>query len=130
MGPLRVCASACTPAARIRSAIASAARWAGSATSEPFTLQSHAPVVHIDTPRDQTRFTPNSQITLMGGARDAEDGPLDDGALTWLVNGQPSESGKEAAIAGLTPGTYTIALEAIDSNGNIATASVRISEQI
>lgn len=99
----------------------------GSATSEPFTIQPHAPVVHIDTPSNQAIFALNSQIILTGGARDAEDGPLGDEALKWFVNGEIVGSGKEAALGGLALGTYDITLEAVDSVNNTATASVMIT---
>lgn len=99
----------------------------GSDTSVPFTVQFHDPVVHITTPSDQAIFPLNTQIILMGRARDAEEGPLGDGALTWLVNSQLEASGKEAALDGLEPGTHVITLVAVDSDRNTATASVTIT---
>lgn len=98
----------------------------GSDTSDPFTIQPHAPVAHIDIPSDQAIFALNSQIILVGGGRDAEDGPLGDEALTWLVNGQLL-GGKEAALEGLAPGTYVIMLGATDSDNNTAITSVTIT---
>ena len=98
----------------------------GSVTSGLFSVQSHAPVVHIATPSDQAFFTVDSQIILMGSARDTEDGPLGDQALTWLVDGRPRGAGHEAAVSELPPGIHTIRLEAVDSDGNTAAASVTI----
>lgn len=80
----------------------------GSTTSEPFALQRHMPVVHINTPRNQAFFVLDSQIILMGSARDAEDGPLDGETLKWFLNGEAVGSGKEAAVGGLAPGTYEV----------------------
>lgn len=99
----------------------------GADVSDPFTVQPHVPVARIDTPSDEAIFELNSQITFMGGARDAEDGQLGDGALTWLVDGQRLGSGKEIALAGLKPGTHVIRLEAADSDNNTAAASVTIT---
>jgi Bacterial Ig domain len=99
----------------------------GSAVSGPFTVQSHAPVVHIDTPSDQAIFPQNSQITLMGGARDAEDGPIGNEALIWIVNGEVVGSGKEVALGGLELGTHTVRLNAVDTDNNTAAASVKIN---
>lgn len=99
----------------------------GSATSDPFTLQSHAPVVRIDTPNDQAVFTPNSQIVLAGGARDSEDGPLDGEALQWLVDDEVVGFGEEVAVSGLTLGSHAIKLRATDSDNDTAAASVTIT---
>jgi hypothetical protein len=99
----------------------------GSATSDSFTVQSHAPVVHIDTPGNQAIFAFNSQVIFTGGARDAEDGPLGDESLKWLLNGQVLGSGEEIALGELAPGDYEIILEAEDSDNNKATASVTIT---
>jgi Bacterial Ig domain len=99
----------------------------GSATSQPFTVLGHPPVVHIDSPADQSIFPEGSQIILVGGGRDAEDGPLDNEALTWLVNGQPLGSGKEAAVGGLAPGAHVITLRAADNEDNVASAEVSIT---
>jgi hypothetical protein len=100
----------------------------GSGISAPFTLQRHAPVAHIDTPADGEIFPLNSQIILIGGARDAEDGGmLASQALTWLVDGQAVGSGKELALEGLAPGRHVITLRAVDSDGSTGTASVTIT---
>lgn len=99
----------------------------GSDTSNPFTVQPHLPVAHIDTPSDQAIFALNSQVILMGRARDAEDGLLDDEALKWLVNGEVVGVGKEAAVGGLAVGTYDVTLKAVDRDGNAATAGVTIT---
>jgi hypothetical protein len=99
----------------------------GSDTSDPFTVQRHMPVVHIDIPSNQALFTLNSQLVLMGSARDAEDGPLDGEALKWFVNGEAVGSGEEVAVGGLAPSTYEVTLEATDSDNNKTTASVTIT---
>jgi Bacterial Ig domain len=99
----------------------------GSDTSGPFTLRPHEPIVHIDSPNDETTFPLNSQIILEGGARDAEDGPLGDDALTWLVDGQQLGTGEEAAVGGLPVGTYVFTLQAVDSDRNVATADVTVT---
>ncbi|HWP93164.1 MAG TPA: Ig-like domain-containing protein [Thermodesulfobacteriota bacterium] len=99
----------------------------GSATSDSFTVQSHAPVVHIDTPSNQAIFAFNSQVIFTGGARDAEDGPLGDESLKWLLNGQVLGIGEEIALDELAPGDYDIMLEAEDSDNNKAVASVTIT---
>jgi hypothetical protein len=89
----------------------------GSDTSDkPFTVQPHAPIAHIDSPHDGAVFAPGTQIILIGGAFDAEDGTLPDEALKWFVDDQPLGSGKEIALSGLEPGAYVVTLRAMDSD--------------
>lgn len=99
----------------------------GSATSAPFTVQSQAPIIHIDTPSSQALFVPDSQIILTGGASDAEDGEVSDEGLQWLLNGEIVGSGPEAAVGGLPVGVHDVTLKATDSHGNTASASLRIT---
>jgi hypothetical protein len=58
------------------------------------------PDVHITVPVDGTVYPAGTQIILMGGALDAEDGPLGDSALEWFLEGMSLETGKELAMSG------------------------------
>jgi hypothetical protein len=96
------------------------------AVSAPFSVQSHAPLVHIDSPNNGATFLVNTQVVLKGGAIDPEDGSLSDDRLTWRVNGQTFGSGKQTALRGLVPGAYDIELTASDSGNTTATAHITI----
>ena len=99
----------------------------GSDTSdEPFTVLPHPPIAHIFSPADGATFAPGTQIILTGMGIDAEDGPLGDEALSWLVDGEYQGEGKELALTGLAPGSHVVALKATDSNEMTAGHSISI----
>jgi len=89
----------------------------GSDTSdEPFTVRPHAPIAHISSPDHGDVFAPGTMVILTGGAFDAEDGNLPDGAFQWSVDGHPVGVGKEISLSGLAEGSHTVTLRATDSS--------------
>jgi hypothetical protein len=80
--------------------------------------------VHIDNPGAGEWFLPGSQVIARGGAYDAEDNSLNGNALTWSVDGQQAGSGEDTILAGLLPGTHTLLLQAIDSDGQMGSAQI------
>jgi hypothetical protein len=87
----------------------------------------HAPVVHITGPAEQQEFAAGANVTLLGRARDAEDGPLAGASLTWSsdVDGVLG-TGPALNRADLTPGAHRIELRATDSGGSISVRTVSI----
>ena len=66
-------------------------------------------------------------MELDGLASDAEDGPLGDSAPVWTSNRQGLlGTGRHQALTGLLPGSHTLNLTAVDSDGMTAAASVMI----
>jgi hypothetical protein len=99
----------------------------GSDTSdEPFTMQPHAPVAHIDSPDDGDVFPPGTLIILQGGALDSEDGTIPGDSLKWFEGDRVLGSGKEISLSGLTKGGHTITLRATDSDRMTGEDSVTI----
>jgi hypothetical protein len=91
------------------------------ATSQPFNVPNHAPDPVIISPAPESGAVAGDVVVLRGGARDTEDGTVDDAKLTWTLNGTPIGAGEEQTLAGLAPGTYDLALTAQDSLNKSAT---------
>ncbi len=99
----------------------------GTDTSDgTFQVETQPPDVHISLPVDGTAYPTGTQIILMGGAFDAEDGALGDSALKWFLDGTSLGTGKELSVRDLEPGRYTITLEATDSDNDKAQDHVTI----
>jgi hypothetical protein len=99
----------------------------GSDTSDgTFQVETQPPDVHISTPVNWTVYPTGTQIIMMGGAFDAEDGTLGDAALEWFLDGASLGTGKEQAVRDLEPGHYLITLEATDSDNDKAQDHVTI----
>jgi hypothetical protein len=95
----------------------------GTDTSDgTFAVEMQPPEVHISLPVDGSVYPTGTQIILMGGAFDAEDGMLGDAALEWFLDGTSLGTGKEQSVSGLEPGQYLITLVATDSNNDTAEA--------
>lgn len=86
-----------------------------------------APSVTITSPDDGATFDIGAQVTLEGSADDPEDGALSGSSLTWSsdVDGQLG-TGTSVTVSSLSEGTHEITLEAEDSAGATATASIAV----
>jgi chitinase len=73
-------------------------------------------------------FAPGAVVVLRGSATDLEDGSIPEEKLTWSSDVQ-GELGKgyEVAINNLTPGSHTLTLTAVDSQGISGSASVNVT---
>lgn len=94
------------------------------AASPGFTLANRKPTPFIVAPVAGQTFAAGKTILLSGGATDAEDGGLSEDSFAWTVDGQASGAGAETMAAGLSTGSHSITLQAVDSAGNEATATV------
>ncbi len=92
------------------------------AQSAGFTVTNRRPQAFIAAPTEGDSFQPGQPIILQGAATDVEDGGLQDGALSWTLNGQPVGTGQEVVVDGLAPGSYQAVLTATDSDGATGTA--------
>jgi hypothetical protein len=89
-----------------------------------FTVNNHPPKPHIDTPLDGAVFPPGQQITMRGGAFDAEGTDIAGDMLEWLVDDTIVDYGAEAAVSDLAAGSHTITLKATDG---ITTAQTQVT---
>lgn len=92
----------------------------------PFMVGRKAPMAFILSPEDDARFFPGQAIWLEGRAFDLEDGTLPDSGYRWTSN-RDGDLGTDATnLVILSPGPHVITLTATDSDGNRATATVRL----
>ena len=97
-------------------------------SNAPFSLERHAPLVHIQKPLDGAIFDTGAPIALKGQAHDPEDGHLTGDSLTWTVAGYGSPgNGEETTRFGLPAGSYAVTLTATDSDGDSASTAVTIA---
>jgi hypothetical protein len=92
------------------------------ATSRPFSVAERAPEPRIDSP-GEAPIAAGKPVSLLGGAVDVKDGGLSGEALRWTLDGQAIGSGAQQTIAGLAPGSYSLALTASNAAGKTATVS-------
>jgi len=111
-----------TNAARVR-VIASDGYNTTIAVSAPFTLNYRKPVPFISDPGAGQVYDPQQPMGFHGGASDAEDGALEEGSLTWKVDGAIVGTGADILVNGIVPGAHTVTLEAKDSHLQTATAT-------
>ncbi len=90
-----------------------------------FSAPTHAPTVIIET-AEGSRFGPGLPALLRGSATDVEDGPMQGNALRWLVDGREIGRGEAISAFSLADGWHLITLEATDSAGRKASASIHI----
>lgn len=97
--------------------------------SESFALPKHAPRVKITGVEDGRLFEFGTVITANGFGYDNEDGSLPRTALQWTLAGpEPRQgTGSGFALSNLPPGIYTLQLTGVDSDGEIATDSLRFA---
>jgi hypothetical protein len=86
-----------------------------------FTVNNHAPKPYIDTPHDGAVYPPGQQITLRGGAFDADGADISGDMLEWFVDDINIGYGAEAVANGLTAGPHTITLQATDGQESAQT---------
>lgn len=85
------------------------------------------PIVQIFNPNNTAVFANGTNILFNGTAADPEDGVLSGNSLRWYFDGANLFNGSIANYNGLSVGTHTITLNAIDSMGLTGTASVTIT---
>jgi hypothetical protein len=94
-----------------------------------FTVEGSAPLVHIGSPKDGSRWRPSSPPILSGLAHDLEDGMLGGQSLSWHsdLDGELG-TGDEILIGrgGLSQGLHHITLSATDSDGMTAQSTARV----
>lgn len=83
------------------------------------------PLAAIDNPPNASVYLEGTEIVFAGSAIDAEDGELTGESLVWTsdIDGQIG-TGTSLSSDGLSAGTHTVTLTAVDSAGMIGTASV------
>jgi len=96
-------------------------------TPEAISIPNKAPMPVLLEPTGGI-FAPGMVVVLRGSATDLEDGSIPEGDLTWSSDVQ-GELGKgyEVAINTLTPGSHTLTLTAVDSQGVDGSASVNVT---
>jgi hypothetical protein len=104
---------------------------AATATSESdigVRVPNRAPVAWIDSPAVPMTYPLGGRVTISGAAQDAEDRGVPDAAMTWSssIDG-PLGTGPEVMTRGLSAGTHTITLEAVDTDGAVGSASIELT---
>ncbi len=113
-------------AARVR-VIASDGYNTAVALSQGFTMPNRPPVAFITDPSPGQYYDPQGPALLQGGATDAEDSLLEDGALVWRLGSTEVATGTSALLNGLAPGFYAASLTATDSVSNSGTATATLA---
>jgi hypothetical protein len=92
------------------------------ATSAPFAVPKHAPVISYTGIREHERVPFGSNTTVRFFAYDAEDGSIPLLQLPWNITGRESRSGdgNVIPIEHLPPGAYTLGMFAVDSDSNVS----------
>ena len=101
----------------------------GSDDSEPvYQLPNRPPQVIIFGPAEGLVFPLNSVVNLVGSATDEEDGPIGADQLVWSsdLDGEIGE-GPSLQVRTLSPGSHTLSLTAMDSNGNSSSSQVHVA---
>ena len=98
-------------------------------SSNGYAFSARTPEVIIDAPSHGATVPPGSTLNLMGSAYDAEDGTVSDDGLVWYgPQGETLGIGSWVQIRpGWEPGFYTLRLEATDSEGRTASASITVA---
>jgi PKD repeat protein len=86
------------------------------------------PVATLLQPASGGAYVAGTPIAFVGEGDDAEDGPLPDGNLFWQssIDG-PFATGATPTFAGLSPGTHTITLIAVDRQGASGTDDITLT---
>lgn len=106
--------------------IASDGVQAAQASSPPFALATRPPAVRILSPADGAHAAYGQLINMSGEAWDAQDGTVAASGLVWRYAGQAIGSGPLLSLSDLPPGENEITLEATNSAGQTAVASVTV----
>jgi hypothetical protein len=115
--------------ARIR-AWASDGFLSSTVASNIFTVATQAPRPFIITPLEGATYLEGQPVPLLGRADDPQDGVLTDTlALTWSSSRDGALGNGEAQNVLLSAGTHIITLQAVNSDGLMATTSVTVNIQ-
>ncbi|MGD2146670.1 MAG: hypothetical protein PVH41_08255, partial [Anaerolineae bacterium] len=99
----------------------------GLAVSDAFEIPDRPPEPTITSPLEGESVPAGEPVTLVGGAYDADDGPVDAEWLSWAVEGIDAGTGDDQLVQGLAPGGHTVQLTATDSVSNAAATSVHFT---
>ena len=93
-----------------------------------FTVRKKIPAPMIISPEGNSGHFAGKMVLFGGNAYDYEDGPLAGSSLSWSSDrdGVIGE-GRSVPLDSLSTGAHTITLSAIDSDGNLGTASIIIT---
>ena len=84
--------------------------------------------MHIDLPADGAAVDQGAALVLEGVGTDMEDGPLPASSLAWSSDKDGSlGSGELLITSSLSVGDHLLTLQASDSSGETATASVHVT---
>jgi hypothetical protein len=97
------------------------------ADSAPFVMADKPPQPYILTPADNTHVHYGQLVNFSGMALDAQDGTVDDSGLVWKdQNNNTLGSGAQLSLDALPVGSNVITLQATNSVGQSASASVTV----
>ncbi len=93
----------------------------------PLRIAPKPPLVRILQPRATQRIAAGENLFATGNARELAFQGRIAGPLRWSIDGTAAGTGRNVRIAGLTPGTHTLQLQATDSAGATGSATVRLT---
>jgi hypothetical protein len=97
------------------------------ADSAPFVMANKPPQPYILTPADNTHVHYGQLVNFSGMALDAQDGTVDSSGLVWKDQGNNTlGTGSELSLDSLPVGSNVITLQATNSVGQSASASVTV----
>lgn len=92
-----------------------------------FAVERKPPVAVVLAPDEGTDFFVTDQINLVGEGYDYEDGEVNEKKLTWSSNlDGPLGVGHRLSLRSLSPGSHTVTLEVMDTDGNVGSESIVI----
>jgi hypothetical protein len=112
--------------ARIR-VVASDGFHSSSATSNPFSVAAQPPLPFIGHPVSATLILEGDRLNLAGGAHDNQDGLVADASLAWRSDRDGALGSGAELGAFLSVGNHVLTLEAQNSAGMTATATVSVT---
>jgi hypothetical protein len=100
----------------------------GSATSDPFTVPNHDPLVEMQSPAGETTVAQGQTVNLQALAYDADEGTMPDEMLSWTssLDGALGD-GNQVSVVDLSIGTHTITFKADDGQGGVKSEQVQIT---
>ncbi len=100
----------------------------GQGDAGPFTVAGKLPTALIEAPADGAAFAPGENVLLIGDGFDLEDGSLPEGRFVWTSDRDGAlGGGRTVERNNLSKGVHTITLTVADSQGNPATAAIRVT---
>lgn len=113
-------------AARIRVLASDGVNTTADESDAPFTVGRKGPQAFILVPERDITIAPGTPLWLQGYAYDLEDGTLPETALRWTSNRDGDLGTGSQVLVSLSSGEHLITFTAADSDGNPATATVRV----